>query len=147
MRGTRLPKVVPFHPGAKFYSAAQRTDMMELALDLRALRGNVAATVAATLIERRVMWPGLAHRFFAWVAGKRGKTERLFYMLVYNNRRTGEKLTRSLLENAARWAVDGVDREERTSVGGFSQREVNFIAGLIHVSQNANARVDLAKAA
>lgn len=137
MRSSRLPEIVPQHEGAKLYSAADNGDVRRLAWALRQLTGAVAGAVAAAISEKRVMFPPLLYRAIAWVAVKRGMPELEFWMRAYRHPKHGARLTAWLLRDAATWAVSGTDREDRDSVGGFSQREVNFLAGLIHVAQRA----------
>lgn len=127
MRTSRLPIVVKPNPLAGFYSAADKNALHRLANELRALTDQQCAVFAAALVEARVMFPPLIHRIPAWIWVKRGREELAFWMLAFKHPKFGSKLARGIIENAALWAVNGQDREQSNSVGGFSQREINFI--------------------
>ena len=131
MRTSRLPIFVQPNAQAGFYSAANKNDMQRLANVLHSLHGQDAASLAAAMVSMRVMFPPLLYRIPAWIWVKRGREEMLFWARAFAHPRVGEKLTRAILADAARWATDGQDREDSNSVGGFSQREVNFIANAI----------------
>ncbi len=140
MRTSRLPRIVHFHPGATVYSARDRAEMSGLARDLLTPRSFAAtATIAAALVEMRVMWPPLLHRIPAWIAVKRGMPEHVFWAKVMAHPKVGPQLARRILIDASSWAANGTDIEDPLSVGGFSQREVNFIAGLLSIVDGIEA--------
>ncbi|HIV77312.1 MAG TPA: hypothetical protein H9899_07290 [Candidatus Sphingomonas excrementigallinarum] len=133
MRTSRLPTFVKPNPIAGFFSAASKQDMQRLATTLRSLDDHQKAMIAAGMVDARVMFPPLLHRIPAWIWVKRGGEELMFWVRIFGHPKIGVKLARGIIENAARWAVSGQDREQSNSVGGFSQREVNFIVNGIAV--------------
>jgi hypothetical protein len=134
MRVSRLPSYVPGHPDAEQYDATQRLDMVHLANVLSSLRGAAAATVASLMVHNRVMFPNIFLRFCAWIWRKRGRDERDYWVKTFTHPKIGERMTMGILRDAALWAMEGTDHETPGSYGGFSQREVNFIAGIVELT-------------
>ncbi|MCG7348874.1 hypothetical protein [Sphingomonas sp. ACRSK] len=133
MRTSRLPAFVHPHPIAGFFSAASKQDMQRLATTLRLLTDYQKAVIATCMVNARVMFPPLIYRIPAWIWVKRGRDELMFWAQVFHHPKFGTKLARGIVDDAARWAVSGQDREQSNSAGGFSQREVNFIVNSIAV--------------
>lgn len=142
-RVSKLPAVVPLRPGSTFYSASSIVDLMRLASRLRRLSPIEKCHVAGHLNDQRVMFAPWWLRVAVWLGAKRwGNTSAERWILLYRIcHERGTTFADGLIEDTARWMVDGFDREEKTNVGGFSQREINFISGLIDVVPEMLAEV------
>lgn len=144
MRTSRLPDTVPLRPGAKFYSASSMPDLMALASRLRRQSPVVKAHLAGHLNDMRVMFPPWFLRWAVTIGSKRkGIPEVSVWILMFRRNEQGMRLAEGVIEDTARWMVDGLDREQPNSVGGFSQREINFISGLLDLIPQIIEEIDL----
>jgi hypothetical protein len=137
-RTSNLPAIVPVRRGSTFYSADNIHDIMALATRLRCLDQTVKCHVAGHMVGMGVMvlplFMRLCVRFGAW----RSKSSQSHVLIaIYCRNKSGHKLASALIESAAEWAISGMDMESSTSVGGFSQREINFISGCIDATHES----------
>ena len=143
MRTSRLPDVVPLRPGAKFYSASSMPDLMALASRLRQQSPVVKAHLAGHLNDMRVMMQPWFLRWSVTIGAKRKKCSEVeVWIMTYRRSEQGMRLAAATIEDTARWMVDGLDREQPNSVGGFSQREINFISGLLDLIPQIIEEID-----
>jgi hypothetical protein len=114
------------------YSASNRAHLMSLATRLRSLSPVMKAHVAGHLSDMRVMFPPWFLRTAVMIGSKRRKCQEIeTWLMMYRRNDQGLRLAEGVIEDTARWAVDGMDQEQPDSAGGFSQRELNYISGLI----------------
>ena len=64
-------------------------------------------------------WVRLPLKFIKWLRGSQG-----IYAFVV---KAGQPFSDSMINQTFAWMLDGHDTEERTSIGGFSQREIDLI--------------------
>ena len=135
MRTSRLPAVVePPIAAARFFAPSPQS-MRRLATELRALDDYGASVVAGAMLSARVMWPLMVQRAAIWLMTKRHKcSEYTAWRMVFDRGSLGATAARATIESAAVWAISGTDTESLVPcAGGFSQREVNYIANLLHI--------------
>lgn len=114
----------------RIYRAASRKDVQDLAFTVESVPDKRMAGVAAAIIEHDLMLgPWLFRLALAVMRWRGNPVGRLtaFYM------RSSES-ARALLYDTARHIRDGKDTEDTTSVGGFSQREINTLVRILGVS-------------
>jgi hypothetical protein len=122
---------VPLIPGAIHYRHDSRLAVRLLAEQLREVPDMCVTTFAALIMDKGVMVPQQWWvRLPLWIAVRRGMSRFDFWKVFYDHQ---PKFALDLLEATARHAIDGVDREQPNSVGGFSQREINFLANTIAI--------------
>lgn len=109
------------------YRASSKEDLKNLALALKDLPAEQMVAVQSTVTAEGLMlvpFPfNLVFSFIEWRHGKQN-AHRAFWTRIYNQdpasfgRLFGDTIRHMLL---------GKDREEKTSVGGFSQRELDIV--------------------
>lgn len=132
---SNLPEVVDLLPGAKNYRADSRLSVRQLAMDLLDVPIANHPAISATLMDRGIMAPTqLMVKFALWIVRKRGLRDYDFWMDYYKRQ---PKEATNTIEQTVTHIVEGQDREEASSVGGFSQREVNTLANVIALTSGA----------
>lgn len=132
---SRLPATVPLKEGAHSFNAHDRKDMICLANVVRSYRDDPRNyVICGSLADMRVMivspwWLRLA----CWIGSQRsGAKEYAIWMAMFA--KYPEHAT-ALIDATADHIVNGQDREDPKSAGGFSQREVNFLVGVLKVME------------
>jgi hypothetical protein len=114
------------------YDATKRHDLLRLARDIRAVpEGSPEELLFATvLVSSRLMnFANPIIRSAMWIGRIIHRVDRFDQALLMLSK--FPKVARETIENTARHALSGKDREDRNSVGGFSQREINLITDML----------------
>lgn len=130
MRQSKLSPVVPHIGDALIVESHDITDLCFLAEDLKALTDVQAATVLAVLHTMGVM-QSRVFAVVAWIYKKRSGNPNpaAAYSFIFGQPKMVAK-AHKLMDDVIRHMMTGRDMEEADSVGGFSTRELQFIANL-----------------
>lgn len=117
------------------YRADNHDDLLRLSQDIRDVpeqnRWAFAACISALGLMHGPLWWRASARLvqLRWRCSLEGAYSRL-YSAPHPQAR---KVVETLIDATARHARFGVDREDKTSVGGFSQRELDALTQLLGI--------------
>jgi hypothetical protein len=122
--------VVPHVGDALIVESHDIMDLCFLAEDLKELSDAQAAAVLAVLHAKGVM-QSRALSFIAWLYGRKMKnpSKTAAYAYIFGNPRMLPS-AQKMMDDVIRHMMTGRDKEDADSVGGFSTRELQFIANL-----------------
>lgn len=131
-RRNRLKSVIDPLPGSARYYANNTISLQQLAIYIEALPETTKSELATLLTIYRVMFPPIWLRAMIRVAAWwKGMAPDRAWFLLFTGSAQGRQVAKSVVSDTVHWMLHGQDREDDDSVGGFSQREINFIANFI----------------
>jgi hypothetical protein len=119
----------------KQYKASERDDLLVLASLLSmAQHTPLAANIAAGVTGAGLMPPPWWLRACIWIIERRYKKGKVIcaFLLFHSLARRGHaQIAETIVSNTVKHLLNGVDREDENSVGGFSQREINSLVAIL----------------
>lgn len=118
------------------YLASSRADVERLVDDLNALPQPLRLVLMVQLWQHKLMLPrGWALRFMFWFAKKRHGQNAMSLLVSIFQKKSPESV-QAFWDQTITHIRTGKDREDRDSVGGFSQREINLVTRILAAISN-----------
>ena len=133
MEASRLPIKVELDSDAGYYASNSKTDVFRLAERIKNLNEAELRQFMPPLFAMGVMYPSLWFQQVLRLIKWRRRVDDLGAWRLLLSQPRASKVLLNIQRATVEHIMSGKDREERNSVGGWSQREINFASNLLAV--------------
>ena len=116
------------------YDASSLVSVSTLAnklLSAKYLREPTPSLIASAIISQGLGFGPIWFKVFCWILKLRGHYKtRILYFIMH-----APDMANHILDTAAEWMIRGNDKEDRSSVGGFSQREIDLLVEILKANR------------